>query len=280
MKQSKDNIFDTDKAWAGLYSRLEKDQLLTGMSECSPDKKRIMLFRRIAVVAAVFVGIIFSVVYFSQRKDNALIFLQNKENSGTLVTTLEDGSIVYLAGNSSISRPSTFAGNQRKVELNGNALFCVTKDASRPFVVETNGITIEVTGTVFAVQSSPGNPFELFVKQGTVNVRSKDNQTRIPVEAGETVRLTGNGLSKSERTNSAGVDRFANKMCFKDEKLNNIIQAINTVYGSPTLIAEESLNTGRLTVTFDNNSVETMAELICLALNLEQINRQDTIFIK
>ena len=282
MEQNKDNIYriDTDKAWDILYSRLEKDRLLTDLPKFSPDKKRIPVFQRVAVVAAVCVGIVFSVFYFSQRKDNALVLLQNKDNSETLVTTLTDGSIVYLASNSSISYPAAFAKNKRKVELNGNALFCVTSDIERPFVVETNGITIEVAGTIFAVRSAWDNPFELFVKQGKVNVHSNDNQPPVPVEAGETVQLTGNGLSKSGITNFRVFSRFANKMCFKDEKLNDIVHAINTVYGSPTLIAEESINNRTLTVTFDNNSVEIMSELICLALNLEQINKQDTIFIR
>jgi len=282
MKQNKDTTcrVDTDKAWNILYSRLEKDRLLIDEPEDSSIKKRIPVFQRIAAVAAVCIGIIFSVVYFSQRKGDSLILLQNKDNAGTLVTTLEDGSIVYLANNASISYPAAFAANQRKVELNGNALFCVSKDKNRPFVVTTNGITIEVVGTVFAVQSSTDKAFKLFVKQGKVNVHSEEDRATISVEAGEAVQLTGNGLSKSGIANLQVFNHFTDKMCFKDEKLNHIIQAINTVYGSPAIIADESLNNRILTVTFENDSVEAMTKLICLAFNLEPINKQDTIFIR
>ncbi|MCL1933390.1 MAG: FecR family protein [Candidatus Azobacteroides sp.] len=284
MKQFNDTYrIDTDQAWKMLHERLEKDQLLTGEPERSSDKKRILFFQRAAAVAAVCIGIIFAGIYFSHishTKDNSLVFLENKDDSGTLVTTLEDGSTVYLTDHASISYPTVFAENQRNVELNGNALFCIAKDENRPFVVTTNGITIEVTGTVFAVQSSVDNPFELFVKQGKVNVHSKNDQAGVPVEAGETVQLTGNRLSKSEITNFRVFNRFSDKMCFKDEKLNNIVHAINTIYDSPTIVTEESLKDRTLTVTFDNNSVETMTELICLALNLEQIRKQDTIFIR
>ncbi|MCL1942698.1 MAG: FecR domain-containing protein [Candidatus Azobacteroides sp.] len=283
MEQNKDNIYriDTDKAWNILRERLEKDHLLTGKIKDSPYRKRKMQLTRIAVAAAVCIGVIFTGLYFRQSKDDSPAVLQNKENSGTLVFTLDDGSMVYLAPRASISYPAVFAGNQRKVKLSGNALFSVAKDEKRPFVVETDEkITIEVTGTVFAVQSSSGNPFELSVKQGKVNVRSRNDRVTVPVEAGETVRFNTGGLSKSKTVNVQVFSRFTDTMCFKDEKLNNIVHAINTIYDSPTIIMEESLNNRTLTVTFDNNSVESMAKLICLALNLEQVNKQDTIYIR
>jgi len=282
MKQNKDNIYgiDIDKAWNILYQRLEKDELLIDESKYKPKERRKTLLTWIAAVAAVFIGIIFSIFYFSRIDDNSLIVKQNMENSGTLVTTLEDGSIVYLAHNASISYPTAFAKNQRKVELNGNALFCVTKDEKRPFVVKANGITIEVVGTIFAVQSSSDNSFELSVKQGKVNVHSNDNQANVSVEAGETVQLTKSGLSKSGIANCQVFNRYTDKMCFKDEKLNHIIHAINTSSNSQNIVIDESLNNRTLTVTFENDSVETMVELICLALNLEKINKQDTIFIR
>jgi ferric-dicitrate binding protein FerR (iron transport regulator) len=283
MKQNEDNTYpvDVEKAWSVLYARLEKDRLLTGETECSSRRKQKITLRWAAVAAAICAGVIFSVFYFSKEKAQPMVFLQNNENSGALVTTLDDGSTVYLETNASISYPAVFVARQRKVELNGNALFCVTEDVERPFVVETGDkITIEVVGTIFAVQSSSGKPFQLSVKQGKVNLHSKNDPAAFPVEAGETVQLNSGGLTKSRTSNFQVFNRFTDKMCFKDEKLNNIVHAINTMYGYPTIITEESINNRILTVTFENNSVETMTELICLALNLKQINKNDTIFIR
>ncbi|MDR0232408.1 MAG: FecR domain-containing protein [Dysgonamonadaceae bacterium] len=282
MKQNKENTFpiDVDKAWNTLHARLEEEQLLPDEVKYLSLQKRKMIFRRVAAAATIlgFMVSIFNILH--SRNDDSLLSLQNTESSGVLVVTLEDGSTVYLSANASISYPAAFEEDQRKVELNGDALFCVTKDANRPFIVEANGITVEVVGTVFAVQSSLDNSFELLVKEGKVNVHSKNNQTRIPVVAGETVQLNKSGLNKSGITNFRIFDRYTDKMCFKDEKLNNIVRAINIAYGTPTIIADESLNNRTLTVAFENNSVENMMELICSALNLKQINKQDTIFIR
>jgi ferric-dicitrate binding protein FerR (iron transport regulator) len=139
---------------------------------------------------------------------------------------------------------------------------------------------IRVVGTIFAVHSSPGNPFELSVKQGKVNVQAHAGQENFPVEAGETVRLNSGVPVRSQTGNLQVFSRFTDKMCFKDEKLNNVVHAINTLYGSPTIIADESINNRTLTVTFENDSVETMTGLICMALNLKQVNKQDTIYIR
>ena len=280
--QNKENTYgiDVDKAWGNLYSRLEKDRLLIYESKHSPNRKRKILLSWIAA-AAVFAGVIFSILYFPHNRESSLLVLQNRENSATLVTTLQDGSTIYLATGATISYPPAFAQNQRKVELNGNALFSVAKDENRPFVIETNeGMTIEVVGTVFAVQSSPDKPFEVSVKQGKVNVHSKIDNHVVPLAAGETVQKNADGLNKFKITNPLVFSYFTEKMCFKDEKLNTIVHAINAVYGSPTVIADKSLNDRMLTVTFENDSVETMTHLICMALNLEQVNKQDTIFIR
>jgi ferric-dicitrate binding protein FerR (iron transport regulator) len=283
MEYNKENMnrIDTDKAWNVLHERLEKEHLLTTYKKgYSYKKKRIIHFQRIAAVAAICAGFIITVFYFSQKKDIQWVVIKNTEKTGTLVTTLEDGSTVYLASDASISYPMTFAKNNREIELNGNALFYIAKDEKHPFVVMTNEITIEVVGTIFAIQSSFDNLFELSVKEGKVNVRSKDSQTWFMVEAEETVQLNENGLSKSKTMNWQILGDFTDKLCFKDEKLNNIVQTINSIHGVPILITEESLNNRSLTVTFENNTVETMTELICLALNLEYIGKQDTIFIR
>ena len=284
MKENIENVhkIDVDKAWNSLYSRLDNDRLLTGHTENLSRRVRKISFRWAAsAAAAVCAGFIFLIFFFPQNKNNSLVFLQNKDNSGALVVTLDDSSVIYLASNASIFYPADFAKNNRKVELDGNALFFVAKDDKHPFIIETKkDITIEVIGTVFTVQSSPENPFELSVKEGKVNVHSKDKKAAIHVEAGETVHLKTTGLTKTGTANPLIFNHFTEKISFKDEKLDNIIHAINTMYGYPAVVADQSLNNRTLTVTFDNESVETMTELICMALNLNQINKQDTIFIK
>lgn len=74
---------------------------------------------------------------------------------------LADGSRVWLNAASSIRFPSAFPGDERMVEITGEAYFEVAKDARRPFKVvtiaarggEVQGAEIEVLGTHFNINN-------------------------------------------------------------------------------------------------------------------------------
>jgi ferric-dicitrate binding protein FerR (iron transport regulator) len=66
---------------------------------------------------------------------------------------LQDGSIVKLNKNSSLTFASGFGKKYRQVDLKGEAYFEVKKDAVKPFRVMTQGTETEVLGTTFNVRS-------------------------------------------------------------------------------------------------------------------------------
>jgi ferric-dicitrate binding protein FerR (iron transport regulator) len=66
---------------------------------------------------------------------------------------LEDGSAVWLNAASSLRFPTVFAGQERRVEINGEAYFEVAKNKKMPFVVSVNGAEVQVLGTHFNVMA-------------------------------------------------------------------------------------------------------------------------------
>jgi ferric-dicitrate binding protein FerR (iron transport regulator) len=67
---------------------------------------------------------------------------------------LPDGTNVWLNAASSITYPTSFSGNERKVSVTGEAYFEVAKNATQPFKVSIqNSNTIEVLGTHFNVNA-------------------------------------------------------------------------------------------------------------------------------
>lgn len=67
---------------------------------------------------------------------------------------LPDGSKVWLNAASSITYPTVFAGNERKVSIRGEAYFEVSKDKAKPFRVNiANQSEVEVLGTHFNINS-------------------------------------------------------------------------------------------------------------------------------
>ncbi|HEU4610170.1 MAG TPA: FecR domain-containing protein [Chitinophagaceae bacterium] len=72
---------------------------------------------------------------------------------GQYQLVLSDGTRVWLNAASSLRFPTTFAGNERKVELTGEGYFEVAHNAAQPFLVEANGTTVQVLGTHFNVNA-------------------------------------------------------------------------------------------------------------------------------
>ncbi|MBL9212947.1 MAG: FecR domain-containing protein, partial [Opitutaceae bacterium] len=85
---------------------------------------------------------------------------------------LADGTRVELNARTSLRFEHT--STARHVQLgDGEALFTVAKDATRPFTVTTPAGTVRVTGTTFSVRNDPAAAvaLEVLVVEGSVQVR-------------------------------------------------------------------------------------------------------------
>lgn len=87
---------------------------------------------------------------------------------GTYQITLPDGSRIWLNAGSTLTYPSRFDGNERVVELEGEAYFDISEQWSVvggqslcalgekiPFLVKTSTQTVEVLGTEFNISAYP-----------------------------------------------------------------------------------------------------------------------------
>ncbi|MDH6305775.1 ferric-dicitrate binding protein FerR (iron transport regulator) [Parabacteroides sp. PF5-5] len=282
MTKKEHNTVDTNQAWHQLYARLEQDGLI-------PDKaraKQTRLFRQAATrwAAAIALLCICTATFLFLRNQQAgtnpnLLTLKNEKGALTLVTTLEDGSIIYLGDDTQIQYPEHFNQDKREVALEGNARFDVAGNRERPFLIETQDIQIEVIGTAFNVQSTDHLPFELSVQRGEVKVTYKKNNKSIHVKAGETVRLSSSQWLLEETMDDLTFADYTRRMRFKDERLADILRVINNESLGSMLQTTPSLEDRRLTVSFDNNSPETMAELICTAFKLKYKKENNVLLI-
>lgn len=277
MSQIEKNKLKTDQAWEQLYTRLEQDGLLDKPTSDKQILYRTGLMKWVAVIVILCVSVI-TVIFLRQGRtpETALLTLHNNEASTTLITTLEDGSIVYLADNSRLSYPKHFQREKREVSLQGNALFDVSGNKARPFLIETKQARIEVLGTSFNIKSSDKNIFELAVRRGLVKVTLKKNGERTLVKAGQTVSLLSGQLQVTPTQDNEQFSNYTRRIQFKDEKLVDILHVINLEYPKTSLKTTPDLENRRLTVCFYNNSPAMVAELICAALKLKCTQENNT----
>ncbi len=90
-------------------------------------------------------------------------------------TTLSDGTQVWLNADSKLLYPLSFKGSaERRVKLEGEAYFKVTKDASHPFIVEMNDTYIKVLGTEFNVRTRETGSQEVTLVSGSISVKPRE----------------------------------------------------------------------------------------------------------
>src|SRR5690606_27898373 len=102
---------------------------------------------------------------------------------GQYQITLPDGTKVWLNATSSLKFPTAFTGDERNVELSGEAYFEVSKFSlkgkSIPFYVNTSKSRIAVLGTQFNVMSYPEEDVqETTLLEGSIRI----NGTQLGVE--------------------------------------------------------------------------------------------------
>jgi transmembrane sensor len=92
---------------------------------------------------------------------------------------LADGSRVWLNTASSITYPTAFRGSERKVTLDGEAYFEIAKNASMPFYVQHNDLTVKVLGTHFNINSyNDEATLKITLLEGAVQVVGPEGDSR------------------------------------------------------------------------------------------------------
>ncbi|MGJ1536294.1 FecR family protein [Sphingobacterium multivorum] len=90
---------------------------------------------------------------------------------------LPDGTRVWLNAATKISFPRFFAATERMIQLEGEAYFEVTKNATKPFKVMANGTEVMVHGTHFNVVAYPKEKsVKTTLFEGAVTVRKDQKE--------------------------------------------------------------------------------------------------------
>jgi len=276
------NSPDTRKAWDKLYDRFHDEKLIPAQRAAA--KSRFMHpIVKIAAAVLLLLGIgTFLYMQLNPKPAVEMVQVNTGHDPKTLIKMLADGSVIYIGQNTVFSFPEVFESGSRTVELNGEAFFDIAPNPGSPFIIETNEALIQVLGTAFNVKTQNGNGFELFVDRGRVKVTLKSDPSGSEmVMAGEKITTIRSSLVKSKYVATEASSWYKNRMHFKDEALQNIVKVLNRNFNTTFVLADKETGKRKLTVTFHNETAETMAELICITLNLKsQTINGNVVFFK
>ena len=127
----------------------------------------------------------------SRIDDSGKIMKYNKiivPRGGEYNLVLSDGTSVIINSDSKLSVPDHFVGKERRVYLEGEALFHVSRDSEHPFIVETEDGDITVLGTVFNVNAYPDETYiQTTLVEGSVAFKGKGMVVSRMISPGEQI---------------------------------------------------------------------------------------------
>ncbi len=182
-----------------------------------------------ASVAAVLAltSILSQVLYFS---DNTRVELVAEAGQRT-EAVLPDGSKVWLNNCSKLVYEQRF-GRLRKVSVEGEVFFDVSKDKTSPFYVETEGMDVKVTGTQFNVRNYPDeSKVEVTLTEGAVNIMTSRGQ-KARMSPGETICMAKeSGLLKKSSADMFGTTAWRDGvLVFKNTNFDQLIIRLERWY--------------------------------------------------
>lgn len=276
------NKINVDSAWNKLKNRIQEDEQNVPIVE--EKKIRAIAFQTVlkyAAAIAILIGVGFfsTKVYKNISNKNVLEYASVNEQGKEVV--LPDGTTVVLNSESKIYYPKIFASNERRVELEGEAFFDVTKNPNRPFIIEAKSAEVKVLGTSFNVNAStPGNKVEVFVKTGIVQLSRKMNsEERILINPGDVGVLNEDNLIKEKNNNQNIIAWKTKEIIFKEESLENVIKTLNNIYKTNIKCENQDILKLRYTSTFRNQNIDSILNVICLTFNLKTNNIENQIYL-
>jgi transmembrane sensor len=267
-------VFDTDAAWLKfkLKRQEREDQKVKNQA------RWIQLSWRIAASIVLLIG--FS--YWAYRQ---FVSTSDQVSVNTVAKTkqeqLPDGTHVFLNKNSSMHYAFDHPSATRQASLSGEAFFTIanTKDQ---FLVEVEQVFIKDIGTAFNVKAYPTDSLiEVYVENGEVEFYTHaDPGLRLQAHETGVYNKVLKTFRQKSTTNTNVIAYKTNVFVFQDARLQDVIEAINEVYPTRLKLEDDAAGNCRITVKFNNETIEVIAEVLASTLNLTLEKQEKQIILK
>ena len=266
---------DTDAAWKKVQTSIKSSSQTGKVIDLKPSTKRLS-FLRVAATILILAGAGLSIYFLLFPVGGINVQVVALDSVKTSI--LPDGSSISLNRNSALEYSETHFSKNRVVKLHGEAFFDVVHDDKNPFVVEAGDLKIQDVGTSFNVKAVENSDLVIVsVVSGEVNITTINNES-ITLHKGEEARyiLSKRTIEKSEVVDP-NIFSYSNRVfVFDNTELINVIAVLNEVYQNRLTIGDERLNSCRITVTFNDESLEEIVLVIkeTLGIDVKEQNQQ------
>jgi transmembrane sensor len=264
---------NTDQEWIAMKAKMNDGFKVIPLTQKSSRLKLKLknVWKVAAAVTVLLASTFLLYLYLSKPKDILVI-----ARASNLEQILPDGSVVSLHAGSQITYPEIFSTDARNVELKGEAYFEVVHDKTKPFIVASGDARVKVMGTQFNVNTltSEGS-LEVVLTSGKVSVYFKEKpQDNVVLMPGEKAALIAEQkvILKTTNTDPNYMAWKTRVLVFSNETLAEVVKTLQHVYQTPIKITDTQLSDCRVTASFDDQSLQSVLEVVkeTLGLKLDQ----------
>ena len=276
---SPDHGYDLDAEWALLQKKLPGFEMETGKRKVGHVSGPSLLFYSYRIAAVLVVGLLlaFSWIYLSRYMGMERVLA----SSEPVEVVLEDGTRVIVNRNSRLRYKKTFDSDERKVYLSGEAWFDVARDTTMPFVIDAGAALVQVLGTSFNVNAYKENPtVEITVESGLVALSAKEEAKEVIVMkagSGGSYNKLQKELKLIPSANPNNISWKTRELFFEESSLHEIAKLVNRVYDVNIVIMNQDLAACPITVTFRDQTLTAILNVLELTLDLEITRAGDEI---
>ena len=274
-KSTHDHLdINLDKEWDRFKASSGESE--TKVVEISQPSNSEFHWMRVAAAVTLLIASGVAINYFISKPE--MVVIETADNVKTI--TLPDGSTVDLNKNSLLSYPENFGENNRNISFNGEALFSVTPGKDKPFIISVNETLVEVLGTTFNVMGfKDSQTVEVIVEEGTVGFSDLENAVELSAgERGVYTRSSGE-LTETINEDANFLSWKTRKIVFVESDLASVVATLNKIFGDQISIKTEVPDSCEVTVSFDDQTLEAILNVLKNTLNLTYNSIDGTIEI-
>ena len=267
-----DKMQDNSTIGLNQFADEKRDTILGKIFHELQTKKQSENFRfkkalKIAAILIVAFAVSFSVAKFAFTPKEIIQIALKGEKKEVL---LQDGSVVVLNSNSSITYPEEF-GEIRNIKLSGEAYFKVFRDVKRPFIVQTHDVKVRVLGTSFDVNSYKHRSTKVSVLTGRVEVSSAVGNKVVIVKNQQANLKHNSDFHISTEDSSDGIAWTSNTIILKNTTLSETAKIIENWYNVDITFEDQEIKKFTISGKFKDEKLENVLESIAFLKQLKII---------
>lgn len=243
------------------------DRVRNKIKQLENQKKHLRIRRVLLGSAAVIIPVLLilgSYLYINQGVEMIEVVTSSNQQKQC---TLADGTTILLNSSTKITYPSKFEDSTRVVALDGEAYFSVASDATKPFIVKTNNLSVRVLGTKFNISAYPTNDRTIAtLNSGKIQVDIQSGKTDSKYILKPNQEIVFNKIDNSVLINTVTGENSSWKdgsLVFQDATFNDIVNTIERRYGVTINYSKQAFLNTPYTIKFiHNESLEDVLNVL------------------